>query len=220
MLPHDVVLLHCTYNQNKPCPRTSVKIAQRFWFWNQGGSRDPRARTRNREREGAVHTGGGTLASLATRDVAMPAVCCNFSIFILETAIWHDAPSLKARRCWFPACRCRVAEKNMQKKSQSSCYRSLCCDSTSRTPYWDTLMLNALLRVCWDSMDWKWTAQIIKEILLTGLALLTCTCIKTSLLKCKYQFKDNLLPTISAQWTLNTNSWAAASWLSLEEIIP
>lgn len=116
MLPHDVVLLPCTYNQNKPCPRTSVKIAQRFWFWNQGGSRDPRARTRNREREGAVHTGGGTLASLATRDVAMPAVCCNFSIFILETGIWHDAPPLKARRCWFPAYRCRVAEKKYAEK--------------------------------------------------------------------------------------------------------
>lgn len=105
------------------------------WGWGGRGrwaSRDPRARTRNREREGAVHTGGGTLASLATRDVAMPPVRCNFSIFILETGIWHDAPSLKARRCCFPACRCRVAEKYMQKKSQSSCYRSLCCDSTSK----------------------------------------------------------------------------------------
>lgn len=113
MLPHDVVLLHCTYNQNKPCPRTSVKIAQRFWFWNQGGSRDPRARTRNREREGAVHTGGGVTCYSRCRNAGSVLQLQYFHPWNRNLA-WRSLPqgaTLLISGMQVQSCRKKYAEK-------------------------------------------------------------------------------------------------------------
>lgn len=183
-LPHDVVLLHCTYNRNKPCPRTSVKIARRFWFWKPG--RKPRS-SRTDEEQGAGRSGthrrgnSGVTCYSRCRNAASVLQLQYFHPWNRNLA-WRPRPPRQGATLLISGMQVQSCRKKIcRKKSQSSCYRSLCCDSTSRTSYWDTLMLNALLRVYWDSMDWKWTAQTIKEILLTGLALLTCTCTKTSL---------------------------------------